>query len=559
LLCQHQSADVCRRQLQDRALEPLKACFCNRDSLSLLPMPVTLPFRAVFAAPAVTLACSALLTLFKSVLRSECPAPGGSKLRPVAIACMVAVVLCLVASAAYLVKSRVWTHAATICSKWQPVFFVIVSVQRLILTAIVTYTVSAGSGHIDSCSEYESAVRAISLMWNCAVLMTALSTMCCDTAADLSPRLRRCAYGLLALVLFLDAIGSVVWGNPLASDASFSVTANSELFEHFSIVLDNQLTSSVASQVVLTLHFVYVAWLSRRGRGWAYASLRFELDERGRSTSVSMVPTMTSSRMDSGLRFSAVTPMLALDASAPAELQHAGAARWNALSRLRLRWLQFRQRQVSRCRVFVVPCVAMLDAGGGGKAEFALARPAFDFRWLQPLQRLADVHPRFYVGFIVFFLAVPSFACSFTLGQEASGISNTFLNFCMCIMAFGGLSSKRIGLDRIAVKHVALSFRFSFLVTMLAAKIALFIRGAYQNGAHPATVVASALVVLLFCLCILLDCSPHLPPIVQIFVSVNDHSIAYQKGCLLSTFAGYMVHTLRIWRICCFSTFKHWP
>ena len=223
-------------------------------------MPVTLPFRAVFATSAVIFACSAgLLTLLKSVLRSECPAPGGSSLRPgpVVIACLVATALCLVVSAAYLVKSRAWTQAAAICSKWQPVYFVIVTVEALILRAIV----SAGSRQTDSCSEYENAVHAISLMWNCAVLMTALSTMCCDTAADLSPRQRRCAYGLLALVVLLDAIGSVVWGNPLASDAYFSVTAN------FSIFLDNQLTSCIASQAVIALHFVYVSCRSGRGRG----------------------------------------------------------------------------------------------------------------------------------------------------------------------------------------------------------------------------------------------------------------------------------------------------
>jgi hypothetical protein len=285
------------------------------------------------------------------------------------------------------------------------VYFVIVTVEALILRAMV----SAGSRQTDSCSEYENAVHAISLMWNCAVLMTALSTMCCDTAADLSPRLRRCAYGLLALVLLLDAIGSVVWGNPLASDASFSVTTN------FSIFLDNQLTSCIASQVVLALHFVYVACRSRGGRGWAYASLRFELDECGRSMLMSMVRTTTSFLKDSGASASAVTPMFALDANAPAELQHAGAARWKAFSRLRQRWLQFQQRQVSRCRVFVVPCVEMRDAGGGGgEAVIALARPALDLRWLRPLQRLADAHPRHYIGFGFFSLPchalrVPSF------------------------------------------------------------------------------------------------------------------------------------------------------
>ncbi len=100
----------------------------------------------------------------------------------------------------------------------------IVSVQRLVLTAIVAYAVVMGSGRAGSCSLQSE-----------------------------------CAYGVLVLVLILDAIGSVVWGNPLAGDASFSVTKS------FSILLDNQLTSSIASQAVLALHFVYVS--CRLGRG----------------------------------------------------------------------------------------------------------------------------------------------------------------------------------------------------------------------------------------------------------------------------------------------------
>jgi hypothetical protein len=483
-------------------------------------MPVKLPLHVVFAIPAVALACSAgLLTLLKSVLRSECPAPGGSNHRLVTIACLLATALCLVASAAYLVKSRSWTQAAAICSKWQPVYFVIMSVQRLVLTATVVYAVVTGSGRAGSCllePEYENAVHAISLMWNCAVLMASLSTMCCDTAADLSPRQRRCAYGLLALVLLLDEIGSVMWDNPLASNISISVTTN------VSALLDSQLTSCIASQVVLALHFVYVACRSRRGRGWAYASLRFELDECGRSMAMLVAKI---SRKDTVATDSAVTPMLALDASAPTEQQHAGVARWKTLSRLRQRWLQFQQRQVSRCRVFVVPCVAMLD-GGGSEAVFALARPALDLRWLQPLQRLADGHPRYYIGFGFFFLAMPSIACAKFLNGQAQGISTLVLNFCICVMMLGLLSSKRYGLDRIAAKHVALSFRFGIFVTWLATDVALSMRQVHTLDMHPTLVVAAVLRNIFFCLCILLDCSPHLPPSVQIYISVRARTVA---------------------------------
>ncbi len=357
------------------------------------------------------------------------------------------------------------------------------------------------------------------------MLMAALSTMCGDREAQLPPALRRCAYGLLVLVLLLDAIGSVVWGNPLAGDASFFVT------ESFSILLSYQLTSSIASQVVLALHFLYVSCRSRRGRGWAYASLRFELDKCGRSMPMPMVPNMTGSRMESGTIASAATPMLASDASEPAQLQHAGAARWNALSRLRQRWLQFQQRwlqfqqrQVSRCRVFVVPCVAVRGATGGGEVVFVLARPALDLRWLGPLRRLADAHPRFYIGFILVFLAVPNFALFLVISEKnagAKGISNAILNSIMCIMMFGFLSSEINGLDRVAVRHVALSFRFLIFVVFFATEFALNLRLVYLKSSHPAECVAAAILSMLCCMCILLDCSPYLPPSVQIYVSVG--------------------------------------
>jgi hypothetical protein len=234
--------------------------------------------------------------------------------------------------------------------------------------------------------------------------------------------------------------------------------------------------------------------------------------------------------MESGALTSAATPMLASDASARAELQPVGAARWKALSRLRQRWLQFQQRQESRCRVFVVPCVAMRGAGGGGEAVFALERPAFDLRVLGPLQRLVDAHPRLYFGFMFFFLAVPSIVCVivFSLQSQARGISVVVLNSMLCIMMLGFLSSKRYGLDRVAVKHVVLSFRFAIFVTLLATNTALNIRQVYTIDSHPLSVVATALLLLFFCLCILLDCSPHLPPCVQIFISVNACNVAYQ-------------------------------
>ena len=208
-------------------------------------MPVALPSRGVFVASSAAVACFAcLLTLLKSVLGSECGGAGSGSLGPVSTACMVAAAVSLVASAARLLESRAlsWALAAAICSKWQPVYFAFVTVQRMVLRAIVTYTVIYDPGVPGACNEYEAAVHAISWMWLCAITTTALSTMCCDVEAALSPALRRCAYGLLALVLLLDAIGSVVWGNALASKREISVA-------NVVVILDSQLTSCIMSQV----------------------------------------------------------------------------------------------------------------------------------------------------------------------------------------------------------------------------------------------------------------------------------------------------------------------
>jgi hypothetical protein len=172
----------------------------------------------------------------------------------------------------------------------------------------------------------------------------------------------------------------------------------------------------------------------------------------------------------------------------------------------------------------------MRGAGGGGEAAFALGRPAFDLRLFVPLQRLADAYPRLYIGFMFFFLAVPNIVCLivFTAQSQARGISTLVLNSMMCIMVFGFLSSKRYGLDRVAVRHVALSFRFAIFVTLLATDVALSTRQVYTIDKHPSSVVASAFSSLFFCLCILLDCSPHLPPSVQIFISVDACNVSYQ-------------------------------
>jgi hypothetical protein len=523
-------------------------------------MLVALPPLAIYAACGVTLSCSVcLLTVLKRVLRTECDASsssdldlaGGSSLRSVAIACATVAAICLVVSAAYFVTSRAWSwrFVSALCSKWQPVYFSIVSVQRLVMGAMVASAVGAGGGRADLCAEQENLVDAASVMWLCAVVLASLSTMCCDLEAALSPALRRCAYVVLALVLVLDVIGSVVWGNALASDVKLGVSV---FASNFSFLLENQLTSCIASQAVIALHFAYVSCRSRRGRGWAYASLRFELDECGRSMPLQDAAAMTEGRRESGGPTSAAAPLTALDASAPADMQRAGAGVCSVFAGSRQRWAQFQQWQVARCRVFVIPCVATRGAEEGGEAAFALERPAFGLRWLRPLQRLADAHPKFYVGTMLCFLALPSIIVAIVFEQQdqVRGIANLILTSILCVATLGFLSSRRYCLDRVAAKHVAQSFRFAICVTLLLTDIALNIRLACTRDSQPSWVAASALATLLFCLSIMLDCCPHLPPSVQMFTSVNACNAARATAWnLLTLFAGWMVVSLRIWYI----------
>jgi hypothetical protein len=522
--------------------QDLNICLQNQTDL-LPPMSVALPFRVVFAVSAVAATCFAcLLTFLKSALYWECRAPGGGSLRPVIIACVVAAALSVAASAAYVLKSRAlsWTFATAVISKWQPVYFVFASVERLILRAIVTHAVSVDGGPSGSCSEHKDAVHAVCWMWACATCMIALSALGCDMNAEASPALRRCGYGLLALVLVLDGIGSVVWGNPFAGYVSISM-ANLELF------LNNQLTSCITSQAVMALHFLYVSCRSRHGRGWAYASLRFELDERGRSTLLEGGATATKCSTDSGAGACAAMAELGSRPPAAAPLQRAGAARASALRRLRERWREFQRWQESRCRVFVIPCVRLGDGGGGGEGEVVLARPAFGLRWLAPLQRLADVHPRMYWVFTFVFVIVPLISTTFINDGGLGILVVAFvLNFLMLIVILGFLSSKRFNLDRVAAKHVVLSFRFVSIAILLVTDVALLLWQAFTSQQSAwISFFGQSLIWVHFCCSLFLDCSPHLPPVVQFFISVCARNVTYRSVCLLSLSAGWVVHCAR--------------
>ena len=87
----------------------------------------------------------------------------------------------------------------------------------------------------------------------------------------------------------------------------------------------------------------------------------------------------------------------------------------------------------------------------------------------------------------------------------------------------GFMSGRRHNVDRVAAKHVLLSFRFAIIAALLATDIAMSIRLMYNGEKHSTQVAAYAMIALLVCLSLLIDCSPHLPSAAQISVSVQTH------------------------------------
>jgi hypothetical protein len=312
----------------------------------------------------------------------------------------------------------------------------------------------------------------------------------------------------------------------MASEVEVSFSVGS-----FNLIVDNQITSCITSQAIIALHFLYVSFRSHDGRGWWYPSLRFELDDCAKALSTKLSSSETQAPAKSSTTASEFTPMTEPPASHGPRNTVVEIS--NALSKMRLRWLQFQNYHVSRCRVFVIPCVANPGIGSSSDPEFALVRPAFDLRFLRPLQRLADAHPKFYVSFIFWFLAIPSLACAMFFDGVERGSSSLVLNTCMVVVSLGFLSSRRFGLDRVAVNHVASSFRFVTCSVLLAALVAIHAQQTYNGVLHVTQPTALAVLALLFFECALLDCSPHLSKVSQILVSVTSRFTCHTQILIL--------------------------
>lgn len=505
------------------------------------------PLHFVFAATAIIITCcTSLVTILKRAFRSECidgegAGLSGSTLRPAMLSLLVAAALASVMTASCLVKllsKKARALFGAVCSKWQPLYFVVVSVQKIVVRVIANpYAFGSMSKRNVTChldADNANQFYAAIFLWDSVILMTAISTICADVDVEVTPGLRRCAQSLLALCLCVDAVGSYVWGNEMAGLATFSIS-------RFEFLLDNQITSCITSQAVLALHFMFVGLRSRLGRGWFYASLRFELEQFGRESLPRMSlcqlsPSLDDAHNNSSSSFTQAT--FETDLSIGLQSKAAGRPSSSILSWARERLLQFQQRHVSKCRVFLIPCTAVHEHIGNGEDVFALARPFFEFKCLRPLQRIAEAHPKRYFSFGFFFLGVPSFLLYSLLERRMREIIIIALNASIFIAILAFISGRRYNLDRVAAKQVALSFRFAIYCVLVSQWIALDARRAYlvlnegQTGNYGTTfldVAAVAVLAICFCVCLLLDCSPNLPVTVQFFVTVSVHNLVRQQ------------------------------
>jgi hypothetical protein len=483
-------------------------------------------FWTKFAVAAIT-SCSCLcLCLLKIVYRSECidenVGKSGNILQPVVTTFTVTAVLSFCANGAYLfwlLFVRGWTLVAAICSKWQPLYFIMVSMQKLVLWAIVIPSFSTSTSIQCLEASHQNQILVSVTIWHITILCMSVWIFGSDLDADFSPAWRRRIYAFLSACSISDAVGSYVWGNMMASQVSVR-------FGSFKFVLDNQITSCITSQVVIALHFLYSSCRSQHGLAWAYASLIFELDDFGKAflsdlngTSLSNLKSPEMNRQLNGNPIAEHAVALpAEEASTDSIMQHA-----RIYSRLRLRLLQFQKRHVALCRIFVIPCIQC--DGVGSSTKFALKRPAFDLKCLRPLQHLADMYPKFYICFMILFLAIPSVASAIFLqnGQDR-GITTLILNFSLLVGTLGFISSKRHNLDKVAVKEIATSFRFAICALLLAQFVLLDARRvwtqSYAGITSPTQPAAVAVFSVLFCTFALIDCSPHFSAMSQVICTV---------------------------------------
>jgi hypothetical protein len=507
-------------------------------------MPLSLPkFIWAYVAYAFTSLCSVcLMTGLKSAYRSDCidnTTPSSSRaLFEASSATLVFALSTLVFNALLqLLKPRsksAWAVAVRIFQNWQPSYFIIVSCQRIILTALLIE--DAARDGTASCALPPSHLRlllAALIAWNIALLLIGMSAILFDLTEDCTAALRRSAYVLFAICCFLDSIGAVVWGNTMAPLVSISIGS-------FRFTLDEQITSSNASQTLISIYFLVQSFRSSSGRAWAFAPLRFELNAITLtetslqhfaprpalllahvdlpSSSVDAHATSADRpQFDSDTNASASQPAFASDTVYPQIEERPGF-----ISRLRYRWIQFQSRQIARCHVFVIPCVSSQhsSAAAGSYECVELTRPLLQLPLLRLLHAFADAHANLYIA-VITLLGLGSFMCQTLLGtNDQKGQACLVLNSAAFVLSLGFISSKRYALDKVAAKQIMFSFRFVIVSLFLAAMIALGSFLSHRGITSPWQTSAGAVFALIFLICVLLDCSPNLPAFAQTCISV---------------------------------------
>ena len=452
----------------------------------------------------------------KSVFRAECitktGAPSASIAGSIVAAFLAASAVAFCSNFVIFFKSkseRARALLGALFSKWQPLYFIAVSAQKIISRSITVRSAeNRRQVRVDECLlQSETQLHSAVIIWDCTILFIGLSAISSDLNLRFTPTMRRIAYGVLVTCLAVDAVSSFIWGNTMADQTSVIVGS-------FNLLLDDQITSTIISQTVIALHFLFVSCRSRRGRGWAYAPLRFELDDCGKRLLSKSNTPLAPQRCDEHVTHPSLTSEL------PESSFTNTPSPSSCISALRQKLSLFQEKNSARCRAFVIPCVCMQIGGKGTRSDFAMARPAFNMSLLYPLQRLADAHPKIYVFFVFLFLVVPNLACQVLLNGASQGITILILNLCMAAALFGFISSRFNGLDMTAVRHVVSSFRFAACVVLLAMWSLLSIRRAHQGFGHPTGSAALIVLTVVFMGQTLLDCSPHLSPSVQIVVSV---------------------------------------
>ena len=430
----------------------------------------------------------------------------------------------IVANAAFLVlKSRAkqgLALVAAIFSKWQPAYFLLVSIERIVfVTTMVAGDVKEGiAGSCGFSVDQFGQINATRLLMPVALLLSSWSAICCDCDPDFTPAMRRGAYFTSAGCFVLDMICSYVWGVDTKAGQSYVAIGP------FRFLLADQITSCITSQVVVLLHLLYVSCRSSRGRGWAYASLRFELvkqDSMGMMLESSMVPQMPSSSS------SALDNMQA-------------QVRTNVFSRLRHRLLRFQRQRLQASQVFAIPCVE----GNSNLStrltapELQLARPLFRIKFPGIIVHFADFHASLYF-IVLFMLVMASVACN---ELEHTGTATVVFNILIISGLLGFLSCKRYNIDSVAAKHVSTSFRFVCICLLLLFGIALSVRRTYLGQHSPQHLVALIIIFVTFSLCLLVDCSPNLPAAVQTAISVHQSILLILMASIEAHVAGGVVY-----------------